>query len=70
MEQFGLVISASGVKPSPDNVSKIKTYPRPNNVKELKRFLGMANYYREFIPSFAEVAEPLQDLDRKGSIFA
>ena len=46
VEQFGLVISATGIKPSPQNVAKIDEYPRPNNIKELKCFLGMANYYR------------------------
>ena len=69
VEQLGLVISASGISPSPSNVSKINEFPRPNNIKELKRFLGMSNYYREFIPRFSEVAGPLQELDSKGSHF-
>ena len=51
-------------------MAKIDEYLRPNNIKELKRFLGMANYYREFTPRFAEVAAPLQELDRKGTIYA
>ena len=67
VEQFGLIISEKGVTPSPKNVAKLKAYPRPNNTKELRRFLGMANYYREFVPKYAEICEPLQELERKGS---
>lgn len=69
VEQFGLVISEEGVTPSPENVSNIKAYPRPNNVKELRRFLGMANYYREFVPKYAEISEPLQELERKETAY-
>ena len=69
VEQFGLLISESGVSPAPENVSKIKEYPRPNNIKELRRFLGMANYYREFVPKYAELVEPLQELERKNTPF-
>ena len=65
VEQFGLLISKSGITPANDNVTKIQEYPRPNNVKELKRFLGMSNYYREFVPKYAGIAEPLQELERK-----
>ncbi len=65
VEQFGLVISEEGVRPSPENVTKVEAYPRPNNTKELKRFLGMSNYYREFVPKYAEISEPLQELERK-----
>ena len=65
VEQFGLIISSKGVSPSPENVDKIKNYPRPNNVKELRRFLGMTNYYREFVQKYAELCEPLQELERK-----
>ena len=69
VEQFGLVISEEGVRPSPENVTKVEAYPRPNNTKELKRFLGMSNYYREFVPKYAEISEPLQELERKETPF-
>ena len=69
VEQFGLTITGKGIRPSLENVTKIKNYPRPNCLKELKRFLGMTNYYREFIARFAEIAEPLQELNRKGTIY-
>ena len=44
----------------------INTLPRPTTKKEVQSFLGLANYYRAHIPTFAAVAAPLTDLTRKG----
>ena len=62
---MGFEFSMEDIKPSEENIVKIKDFPRPKNVKELKRFLGLSNYYRQFMNSFAIVAEPLQQLLRK-----
>ena len=59
---LGHVISSSGVEPDPEKVRAIKEYPRPSSVSELRRFLGMASYYRRFIAEFAEIAQPLHAL--------
>ena len=69
IEQFGLIVSEIGMSPSSENIKKIKEYPRPGNAKELKRFLGLANYYRDFVQMFAGIVEPLYELPRKGSSF-
>ena len=69
IEQFGFIISTTGISPSGENVEKLKKYPKPKCVKEMKRFIGMANYYREFIHKFAEKIEQLQELLRKWSQF-
>ena len=61
--------STEGIKPSEENIDKIKDFPRPKNVKELKRFLGLSNYDRQFMDSFATVAEPSQQLLRKNKEF-
>ncbi|KAI6648334.1 hypothetical protein LOD99_12143 [Oopsacas minuta] len=37
-----------------------------DTVKELQRFLGMADFYRDYIPAFAQISEPLYQLTRKG----
>ena len=42
---------------------------KPNNVKELQRFLGVANFFRKFIPVFSRVAYPLYQLLRKDKEF-
>ena len=44
----------------------INTVPRPTTKKEVRSFLGLANYYRAHIPTFVAVAAPLTDLTRKG----
>ena len=49
-----------------DNAAKIRTAPRPTTKKHFRSFMGLAGYYRDFIPNFAAVAAPLSDLTRKG----
>ena len=49
-----------------DNIQKIKDAPRPCSKKEVRSFLGLVGYYRDFIPNFAAIAVPLTDLTRKG----
>ena len=51
------MITADGVKPNPRLVAAVKEFQVPKNVKEVRRFLGMALYYRRFIPKFAKIAE-------------
>ena len=46
----------------------INTSPRSTTKKEVRSFLGLANYYRAHIPTFAAVAAPLSDLARKGQL--
>ena len=67
---LGHVISASGIRPDPKNVEPIQKAPRPTTVKQVASFLGMVNYYQEFIPNMATLAEPLRRLQRKGVKFA
>ncbi|EYC35032.1 hypothetical protein Y032_1180g3735 [Ancylostoma ceylanicum] len=59
---LGHIIDDSGVSTDPDKISKIKEYPAPSNVNELRTFLGMAAYYRKFILGFSRIARPLYSL--------
>ena len=43
----------------PDKVSAVRTWPKPTNVKEVQQFMGLANYYVQYIRNFAEIAAPL-----------
>ena len=49
-----------------DKLRKIREATPPQTKKQVRSFLGLAGYYRKFIPHFSEVAAPLTDLTRKG----
>ena len=49
-----------------ENLEKIRSAKRPTTKKEVRSFLGLANYYRDHMSSFAEIAAPLSDLTKKG----
>lgn len=66
---LGHVISSEGIMPDPAKISTVQNYPRPTNTDEVKRFVAFTNYYRKFLPKFAEIAHPLNKLTRKGVPF-
>ena len=49
------MINSEGFKPTPQKVQAITQYPKPRTVNELRRFLGMANFYRRSLRHAAEV---------------
>ncbi|KAG7309898.1 hypothetical protein JYU34_004412 [Plutella xylostella] len=59
---LGYSVSATGVKPLPEKVKAIQEYPVPKTVKELRRFLGMMNFYRRFLPGAAATQASLNAL--------
>ena len=61
----GYRISKDGVLPMEKNVKAVLEAPEPSNVSELKSFLGMINYYQNYLPSLATVVEPMHKLLRK-----
>ena len=69
VEFLGHIVSADGIRPVEDKVKAVLAWPTPTNLKELRAFLGLANYYRRFIRGFAGLAEPLTDLTRKDQPF-
>ena len=65
VEFLGVVISPKGVEMQKKKVEGVLNWPVPRNVKEVQKFLGLANYYRRFIKNFARIAAPLHALVRK-----
>ena len=59
---LGHILSADGISPNPEKVAKIKDWPTPKTPKEVHSFVGLASYYRRFIPNFAKWAGPLHAL--------
>jgi len=69
VEYLGHVITPHGLQPNDKLVTAVKEYVQPKNVQELRRFLGLASYYRRFVPQFAKIAHPLHQLTCKGTEF-
>lgn len=59
---LGYTLSAAGVQPLQEKVQAIQDFPEPRTIKELRRFLGMINFYRRFIPGAACIQAPLNSL--------
>ena len=51
---LGHVLSAKGIAPNPEKVDKVKNWPIPKTSKEVHCFVGLASYYRRFIPNLAK----------------
>ena len=66
---LGFIVSKEGVKMDPNKCKSIQDYPVPRSSKDVKRFLGLASYYRKFIPNFADIAAPLNKLTQKNIRF-
>lgn len=69
IKYLGHVISAEGLKKSPEKIKAIVKAPRPTNVDELRSFLGMTAYYSKFIPHASTILQPLNQLLRKNFKF-
>jgi RNase H-like domain found in reverse transcriptase/Reverse transcriptase (RNA-dependent DNA polymerase)/Integrase zinc binding domain/Retroviral aspartyl protease/Chromo (CHRromatin Organisation MOdifier) domain len=65
VKYLGYVLSAQGVQPDMDKIAAITAWPVPEDIHQLRSFLGMCNFYRRFIYRFAHVAAPLTDLTRR-----
>ena len=59
---LGHVISASGIKANPDSIQGIRDFSRPQNVTEVRSFLGMANQLSKFTTLLGELSGPLREL--------
>jgi hypothetical protein len=55
------------VRPDEKRIEAVREYPKPRTTRELKSFLGLAGYYRKFIPNFSKIAKPLTELVKKNT---
>ncbi|EPB68749.1 hypothetical protein ANCCEY_12153 [Ancylostoma ceylanicum] len=68
LEFLGHYVDQDGVWVDPDKIVRIVEHPTPQNLAELRTFLGMAGYYREFVLRFAHTAKPLLPTTDPGSV--
>ena len=61
MAFLGHLIDGKGIKPLDEKVDAIRKFPLPETITALRRFHGMVNYYRRFLPRCAHVLQPLTD---------
>ena len=59
---LGHVVSKEGVAVDPDKIARIRDWPVPTTVAELRSFLGLASYYRRYVDNFSTLAGPLHAL--------
>ena len=60
-----VVIGPNSIEMEKVKVNRVLSWPMPKNVKDVRKFLGLANYYRRFIKDFTKVARPMNMLTRK-----
>ncbi len=63
---LGFRVGRGLIKPQEKKVEAVRAAPRPGTKTQVRAFLGLAGYYRGFIPNFSCLAAPLTDLTRKG----
>ncbi|KAL0536771.1 hypothetical protein IC582_025732 [Cucumis melo] len=66
---LGHVVSKARVSVDPAKIEAVTGRPRPSTVSEVRSFLGLASYYRQFVENFSRIATPLTQLTRKGAPF-
>lgn len=59
---LGYILEQGQVRADPAKIQIIKDWPSPENIKQLQRFIGLANFYRRVIHHFSKTAEPLNSL--------
>ena len=53
------------MRTDPKKLVAVRQFPTPTDVKTLRSFLGLASYYRRFVPGFSKIAGPLHALTKK-----
>lgn len=59
---LGHQLDETGMRPAEDKVEAVKNWPRPTNKKDVRRFLGLVGYYRQYLPHFADSTASLTEL--------
>ena len=64
VKYLGFIVNFNGLQPDLGKIEAITNYPIPKNLRGLRRFNGMASWYRRFIDNYAKISEPLNQLEQ------
>lgn len=67
LKYLGFIVDELGLRPDPEKVEAILSIERPRTVKEVRRFVGMASWYRKWVKGFADIVAPLTGLTKKNA---
>jgi hypothetical protein len=66
---LGHTISQVGIAVDPVKVQEVMNWKPPKTVRHIQSFLGLAGYYRRFIPDFSRIVKPMTELLKKAAKF-
>ena len=66
---LGHVFSSAGMSPDQQKVAAVSDWKTPTSVEEVRKFIGLASYYRRYIQGFSDIAKPLHNLTLKQAQF-
>ena len=65
----GFIVNENGSKPDPKKVASIKNFPPPQNITDLRSFMGLTNQFSSYAPDLKQAMVPLQSLLKKSQVY-
>ena len=65
---LGFAVTEGGIQPPKDRIESLLNYPLPQIAEGLRRFIGMVNFYRRFLPHASEYTGPLHEAISKPNL--